>query len=108
MILCLLKSCEAEKRRFEVFSIRFSLILSSHIQSATGSVVVTATCGTSPLSQITPKTKKLCRRCTRIGDVKLELSETWSLALHPAHMVRDAGPREIEEQDARIEREICE
>ena len=32
---------------------------SSHRQSSTGSVVVTATCATSPLSQITCKTKKI-------------------------------------------------
>ena len=34
-----------------------SVIFSSHRQSSTGSVVVTATCATSPLSQITYKTK---------------------------------------------------
>ena len=36
-----------------------SLIFSSHRQSNTGSVVVAATCATSPLSQITSKTKVL-------------------------------------------------
>ena len=34
-------------------------IFSRHRQSSTGSVVVTATCATSPLSQITSKTKKM-------------------------------------------------
>ena len=48
MVLCFLKSCEAETRLFLVFS--------SHRQSSTGSVVVTATGATSPLSEITSKT----------------------------------------------------
>ena len=44
------------------FGIRFSLDSSSHRQSSTGSVVVTATCATTPLSQSTIKTKKQIAR----------------------------------------------
>ena len=36
----------------------FQMIFSSQRQSSTGSVVVTATCATSPLSQITRQTKR--------------------------------------------------
>ena len=45
------------RRDVKVFSIGFALIFSSLRQFSTGSVVVTATCAMSPLSQITSKTK---------------------------------------------------
>ena len=43
----------------ELFSARVGSTFSSHMQFSTGSVDVTATCATSPLSQITSKTKKI-------------------------------------------------
>ena len=44
-----------------VFVRTVGVLFSSHRQSGTGSVVVFATCATSPLSQITSKTKKTWR-----------------------------------------------
>ena len=60
-----------------LFLARVCFIFSSHRQSSTGSVVVTTTCATSPLSQITSEKNWRSRAAAHDydGRVKEELAE---------------------------------